>query len=54
MVWRGSGGWPDESSKVQAVVSLFGPANLVGTFPTVSQNILKNFLGGTQQEDGPL
>lgn len=51
---EGEGGSPDHSSKVQAVVSFVGPTNLVGTFPEVSTNILKNFLGGTAAEKGDL
>ena len=47
---EGEGGHADQSSKVQAVVSYVGPTNLIGEFPPVSQQILKNFLGGTQQE----
>ena len=47
---EGQGGWPDQSSKVQAVVSLFGPTNLVGDWPPTTQGILTNFLGGDQKE----
>ena len=47
---EGEGGWPEQSSKVQAVVSYVGPVNLVGDFPEVSQGILKNFLGGPMDE----
>lgn len=47
---EGDGGWPDQSSKVQAVVSYFGPADLLGEYPEVSQNIIKNFIGGTKDE----
>lgn len=47
---EGSGGWPDESSKVQAVVAYFGPTNLVGEYPVASRGIVKNFIGGTLEE----
>ena len=47
---EGEGGWPEESSKVQAVVSYVGPVNLVGEFSQASQGILKNFLGGPMDE----
>jgi acetyl esterase/lipase len=45
-----SGGWTDQSSKVQAVVNYVGPTDLMGTLPPVSQGILKNWLGGTREE----
>lgn len=47
---EGDGGWPDQSSKVQAAVSFVGPTNLVGNFPPVSTAILQTFLGGTMDE----
>lgn len=47
---EGEGGWSDQSSKVQAVVSYFGPTDLLGEYPEVSQNIVKNFIGGTKAE----
>lgn len=47
---EGEGGWPDQSSKVQAVVNFVGPGNLVGEFPDVSDGILDNFLGGPQAD----
>lgn len=47
---EGDGGWADQSSKVQAVVSFAGPVNLQSELPEVSQGIVKNFIGGTQQE----
>jgi acetyl esterase/lipase len=48
---EGEGGWPDESSKVQAVVSFFGPTDLAAPelFPDISP-ILRKFLGGTLAE----
>jgi acetyl esterase/lipase len=47
---EGEGGHADQSSKVQAVVALFGPTNFVGEYPPVSRAIVKTFLGGTQEE----
>ncbi|MCL6503870.1 MAG: alpha/beta hydrolase [Pirellulales bacterium] len=47
---EGEGGWPDQSSKVQAAVSFVGPTNLVGSFPPVSTAILHTFLGGSMEE----
>lgn len=47
---EGSGGWPDQSSKVQAVVAYFGPTNLDDEYPEVSRNIVKQFIGGTREE----
>ena len=47
---EGDGGHADQPSKVQAVVSLFGPANLSSDVPIISQGILKTFLNGTKAE----
>lgn len=47
---EGDGGWPDQSSKVQAAVSFSGPTNLVGKFSHESTRILQTFLGGTMEE----
>lgn len=45
---EGEGGWADQSSRVQAVVSFFGPVDLLAAdLPPVSIEILRNFLGGT-------
>ncbi|QOV87895.1 alpha/beta hydrolase [Humisphaera borealis] len=48
---EGDGGYADQSSRVQAVVSFFGPTDLTAPeiFPDVSP-ILKKFLGGTLTE----
>jgi acetyl esterase/lipase len=43
---EGDGGNTDQSSKVQAVVSIVGPVNLVGEFPEISNRIIEVFLGG--------
>jgi acetyl esterase/lipase len=47
---EGSGGWADQSSKVQVVVSIFGPTNLSSEFPNTSRNILSGFIGGKRDE----
>lgn len=47
---EGDGGWADQSSKVQAVVAYFGPVDLMGEYPPQSQEIVKNFIGGTKAE----
>lgn len=48
---EGEGGWPDQSSKVQAVVSYFGPTQF-GTpdTPSRSSPLVTDFLGGTMAE----
>jgi acetyl esterase/lipase len=40
------GDFPDQSSKVQAVVSFFGPTDLTTEYPDVSKAIVRNFIGG--------
>jgi len=45
-----SGGWADQSSKVQAVVEFAGPTDLLAEIPEISKGILKNFLGGPPEE----
>lgn len=47
---EGEGGWQDHSSKVQAVVAYFGPTDLLGEYPPVSQEIVRQFIGGTKSE----
>jgi len=47
---EGDGGWGDQSSKVQAVVSYVGATHLIGDFSIASVNILRTFLGGTMDE----
>lgn len=42
--------WPDQSSKVQAVVAYFGPTNLESPYPDVTKPILETFLGGKLDE----
>ena len=48
---EGDGGSPDQSSKVQAVVSFFGPTDLLA--PDIPQRvlgILNDFIGGTKHD----
>jgi acetyl esterase/lipase len=47
---EGNGGWADQPSKVQAVVAYFGPVDLLGEYPPVSQEIVAKFIGGTKAE----
>ena len=47
---EGEGGWAEYSSKVQAVVSYFGPTNLLGDYPPRSQEIVRQFIGGGKEE----
>lgn len=48
---EGQGGWPDQSSQVQAAVSFFGPTDLLSPdVPAVTLDILKKFIGGTAAE----
>ena len=48
---EGDGGWGEQDSQVQAVVSFFGPTDLAASdIPEQSLGILKNFMGGTKQE----
>lgn len=47
---EGTGGWADHSSKVQAVVSYFGPTNLQVELPVISKSIVKHFIGFDQGE----
>ena len=49
--FEGKGGWPDESSKVQAVVSYYGPTQLdANDIPKESVPLVSNFIGGSQKE----
>lgn len=47
---EGNGGWPEQSSKVQAVVAYFGPTNFRSPYPAVTVPIIEQFLGGTAEE----
>lgn len=48
---EGSGGYAKQSSRVQAVVNFFGPAELRGPSPNpVAASILRTFIGGSFKE----
>ncbi len=47
---EGEGGWEEQSSKVQAVVAFFGPTDLVTEYPPQSVGLVRDFLGGTIEE----
>lgn len=47
---EGDGGWANQPSKVQAVVSFFGPTDFVPTMPEGSSRLVVDFLGGTAAE----
>ena len=48
---EGSGGNPDQSSKVQAVVAFFGPTDLAAKdFPANVNGMISDFLGGLPEE----
>jgi acetyl esterase/lipase len=47
---EGDEGWPEYSSKVQAVVSYFGPTNLLVELPVVSRPLVVAFLDGEVEE----
>ena len=44
------GGFSEQSSKVNAVVSFFGPTDLTAEFPPPSVPLVKDFIGGTPSE----
>jgi acetyl esterase/lipase len=45
-----SGGSSGHSSKVNAVVSFFGPTDMLSEYPDASKNLLRDFIGGTRAE----
>ena len=47
---EGKGGSADQSSKVQAVVSYFGPTDLTREYPPTSKAIVREFIGGSKEE----
>lgn len=48
---EGTGGWADQNSQVQAVVSFFGPTDLAADdLPEISQGFVRDFIGGTKDE----
>jgi len=51
---EGTGGWADQSSRVEAVVSFFGPTDLTAELPAVSKPILEKFMGTTKEKDPEL
>jgi acetyl esterase/lipase len=49
---EGSGGHGEQSSKVQAVVSFFGPTDLAADdFPGIVVGMINDFMGSTPEED---
>ncbi len=48
---EGTGGNPEHSSKVQAVVAYFGPTDFSQDFPAISQGLVNDFLGFTSEEN---
>jgi acetyl esterase/lipase len=49
---EGQGGHADQSSKVQAVVNFFGPADLRRNYPQIVHGLLQDFVGGPIEEKG--
>lgn len=47
---EGDGGWADQPSKVQAVVSFFGPTEFRTEFPAETSRLVSDFLGGGPEE----
>lgn len=48
---EGRGGWEDQSSEVQAVVSCFGPVDLAAQdWPDETRRMIEDFLGGTRED----
>jgi acetyl esterase/lipase len=49
---EGTGGYPDQSSKVNAVVAFFGPTELgASDIPAVSVGLVNDFLDSTKEEN---
>lgn len=49
--FAGTGGWPDQSSKVQAAVSFYGPTLFTADdMPPRTEPLVLDFLGGTMDE----
>ncbi len=48
---EGKGGWPNESSRVQAVVDMFGPADLMVEFVGGNQRVGQTVFGATSLKD---
>ena len=49
--FEGSGGYPEQSSRVQAVVDMFGPADLKLEFALANQRIVQQVFGATSSDD---
>lgn len=48
---EGDGGYPDQNSKVQAVVSYFGPTDMTAAdIPPGSVGLVSDFIGGTKED----
>lgn len=48
---EGEGGWQEFDSQVQVVVAYFGPTDLsADDLPPVSQQLVRDFIGGTREE----
>ncbi len=48
---EGEGGWAEQDSQVNAVVSFFGPTDLINIeFPEASRGIVTRWIGGTREE----
>ncbi|MEO5801903.1 MAG: alpha/beta hydrolase [Verrucomicrobiota bacterium] len=48
---EGKGGWADQSSRVQAVVDMFGPADLTVEFPGGNARIIETVFGASSSKD---
>lgn len=49
--FEGTGGWADQSSQVQAVVSVAGPTQLdADDIPTISLPLVRDFIGGSAKD----
>jgi acetyl esterase/lipase len=49
--FEGTGGYGDQSSRVQAVVDMFGPADLRREFEGANQRIVQQVFGATSNDD---
>ncbi len=49
--FEGEGGWADQSSQVQAVLSYFGPTDFTLEYPAASAAIVNDFVGFTLEEN---
>ena len=51
---EGDGGWAEQSSKVQTVVSFAGPTDLTVDLPPAADRVLFDFIGGTLDAEGDM